>query len=458
MTLRNLVPARIYIVSVLEGLIAAACFTLAVALGRPYDAAVYFEYEAGAVSVGLLAILTVLISYLLDFYRTSDIKSPIAVVLAAGQLIGMLLMANAALAFLQFQLLLRQSEVLMGSAFLFVALIVWRLVARPAIWNAFGAQKVLFVGCSPTTVDIATEFMTDPGRGMAVCGYVVEPGQNPPGKVLGAPHQVADVIRDVAPDRVVVDSTITNPQVLSQLLELTSAGLSVQTSSQAYERVFTRVDCRGLHPYTVLFLEDLKGRPASLAVQSIYTNLLALTGIVIAAPLILLIAVAARLSRPGDVFTAHECVGLHGIPLKLYQFRCEDPDKSLIARLLRRFKLYGLPQIVNVVRGELSLIGPRPEKKEFEAVLHELIPFYAQRQVVRPGIFGWSQLHCDSSDEEDTRLRLEYDLYYIKNVSAALDIYIMLRALRSILSGEHANVTVPAIIPGEDTGVQAGAA
>jgi lipopolysaccharide/colanic/teichoic acid biosynthesis glycosyltransferase len=125
---------------------------------------------------------------------------------------------------------------------------------------------------------------------------------------------------------------------------------------------------------------------------------------------------------------------------------------------LRRFKLYGLPQIVNLVRGELSLLGPRPEKSEFDTVLNELIPYYRQRQVVRPGIFGWSQLHCDPLKEESTRLRLEYDLYYIKNVSVSLDIYIMLRALRSILSGEHTGVTSPAAkIAATDTGVHAGA-
>jgi lipopolysaccharide/colanic/teichoic acid biosynthesis glycosyltransferase len=456
--LRKLISVRIYIVSFLEALIAVACFTAAVFINRTVDAPFFFEFEGGALSVAVLAFLTLVISYLLDFYRRSDIKSPLLVVLDAGQLMGMLLLANAALAFVDFELLLQQIEILLGSGLLLIALICWRLIARPALWSAFGAQSVLFVGWSPTTNDIVAELQANPARGLEMCGYVVEPGQNPPGKTLGSTDRLAEVLGSVSPDRIVVDSTITNPSVLMHLLETASAGTPVQTSSQMYEWMFSRVDCRGLHPYTVLFLEDLKGRPASLAVQSVYTNLLALVAIVVAAPVILLIAVTLRLGRRGPVFAMHECVGLHGIPLNLYQFHCTDEDKSIFGRLLRRFKLYGLPQIVNLVRGELSLLGPRPEKSEFDTVLNELIPYYRQRQVVRPGIFGWSQLHCDPLKEESTRLRLEYDLYYIKNVSVSLDIYIMLRALRSILSGEHTGVTSPAAkIAATDTGVHAGA-
>jgi lipopolysaccharide/colanic/teichoic acid biosynthesis glycosyltransferase len=91
--------------------------------------------------------------------------------------------------------------------------------------------------------------------------------------------------------------------------------------------------------------------------------------------------------------------------------------------------------VVNIVRGEIALIGPRPEHAAFDNQLCELIPFYRQKQSVKPGIFGWSQLHCDSDPWENTLRRFEYDLYYIKHISVPLDMYIVLRALKSVVSG-----------------------
>jgi lipopolysaccharide/colanic/teichoic acid biosynthesis glycosyltransferase len=125
---------------------------------------------------------------------------------------------------------------------------------------------------------------------------------------------------------------------------------------------------------------------------------------------------------------------LHGIPFTLYRFRSAPERNDLLGRVLRRYRIDGLPQVFNIIRGEMSLIGPRAERVEFDAVLHELIPFYRHRQFVKPGIFGWSQLFCDTEREEDTILRLEYDMYYIKHISIVLDAYIIVRALKYLLS------------------------
>jgi lipopolysaccharide/colanic/teichoic acid biosynthesis glycosyltransferase len=147
----------------------------------------------------------------------------------------------------------------------------------------------------------------------------------------------------------------------------------------------------------------------------------------------ILIALLLAVARRGQLMTRRVCVGLHGIPFTVYRFRCGTDG---VSRLLARFKLDGLPQILNVVRGEMALIGPEPERVEFSHVLNELIPFYRQKQTVKPGLIGWSQLHCDADASADALTRLEYDLYYIKHISLVLDAYIAIRALKWILTEE----------------------
>jgi lipopolysaccharide/colanic/teichoic acid biosynthesis glycosyltransferase len=128
----------------------------------------------------------------------------------------------------------------------------------------------------------------------------------------------------------------------------------------------------------------------------------------------------------------YDRLGLKMVPFQLRRFRCRRADGRLTAvgRGLRRLRLDGLPQLLNVIRGEMSLIGPRPHRPEFIPILTEQMPYYAQRHAVRPGILGWSQLNCGyGRPAHDARTALEYDLYYIKHASPALDAYIILHCL-----------------------------
>jgi lipopolysaccharide/colanic/teichoic acid biosynthesis glycosyltransferase len=146
------------------------------------------------------------------------------------------------------------------------------------------------------------------------------------------------------------------------------------------------------------------------------------------------VAVAIKLSSRGPVVEAHECLGLNLMPFTLHRFRCRRADGALTwpGRLLRNLHLDALPQLLNVIRGEMSLVGPRPHRPEFIPVLLEQMPYYGQRHAVRPGIMGWSQLNCDYGRMRDAREALEYDLYYIKHVSPALDAYIILHSLMEV--------------------------
>jgi lipopolysaccharide/colanic/teichoic acid biosynthesis glycosyltransferase len=165
--------------------------------------------------------------------------------------------------------------------------------------------------------------------------------------------------------------------------------------------------------------------------------------------------VAVKLSSPGPILFRQTRVGRNNVPFTLYKFRSmrdnaesttgaiwaveNDPRVTPVGRWLRRLRLDELPQFFNVLRGEMSIVGPRPERPEFVSMLTEKIPYYRQRHSVKPGITGLAQISHKYSDSlEDTITKLEYDLYYIKNLSPALDAYIVFHTIKVMLLGRGA--------------------
>jgi exopolysaccharide biosynthesis polyprenyl glycosylphosphotransferase len=182
----------------------------------------------------------------------------------------------------------------------------------------------------------------------------------------------------------------------------------------------------------------------------VINSLIAAVGLLAALPLMLATAVAVRLSSPGPILYRQVRVGFNGQPFTLYKFRSmradaealtgavwaskDDPRITRVGKVIRRIRFDELPQLFNVIKGEMAIVGPRPERPEFVRALSEQIPYYRQRHCVRPGITGWAQINHKYGDTlEDTIIKLEYDLYYIKNMSFSLDTYIVFHTLKTML-------------------------
>ena len=179
-----------------------------------------------------------------------------------------------------------------------------------------------------------------------------------------------------------------------------------------------------MRPPRFLFGELTPNRQ-NLAIQAIYSNLIVLGMLIVAFPLLLLIMIAMKLTAPSQpVFQRRRCAGFNNVPFTLLRFN----SRTLLGRGLRRLRLEGLPQLLNVVRGEMSLVGPRPKSVEFAKELARQIPYYAERLTVRPGLTGWAQIHSPGAD---ALLELEYDLYYTANLSPGFDFRIIIRSLRA---------------------------
>jgi lipopolysaccharide/colanic/teichoic acid biosynthesis glycosyltransferase len=432
---RKLISARIYVLSFIEAVLALGCYTAAVFIHFPLEAPLYLLYEGGVQHMATMTLIFVVASYLFDSYKQIRVSSRLVSVLQVTNLIGLILVVHAVLAFFNRELIAPQAIILWGSGIALVVLAIWRLYLRPAAWNAIGAQRVLFVGVDPAVERLATVFLEQPSFGRDVRGYVLDreiPADVAP--VLGCYSDLMTIVSKIRPDAVVVSGeTAKGRRILHTLFELRSAGVTVQSASDVYETIFGRVYSRGVEPYSVIFRNELSAGPGSIALQSIYNNLLAVTSVVIMSPVLVLIAVALKLSKRGPVFVKHRCVGLYGQEFARYRFRCDS--SNALGRFLLKTKLEAVPQILNIFRGEMSLIGPRPERAEFSRIIDGMIPFYRQRYSVKPGVMGWSQLQCDTAPSEDTLARVEYDLYYLKHISLVLDAYILLRAVKWIVSG-----------------------
>lgn len=427
---------RLYLLILLEAALAASCFLAAIWFFKPDEFTLYLEFEGGWQRVGAVTATYVVASYLFDFFRQVQVTSRLATTLQFLQLIGMILIVQAVLGSVNPDLNLPQPVGLLGSVLAALVIVPWRLLLRPALWNVFGARRILFVGGGPGLSRLATAFRTQPILGSEVTGVLAAPGSaSDVEPVLGQVSDFREVVARVKPDHIIASSNIEDKSFLRALMNVKASGTMVSTVGQSWELIFGRIYSHDLDPHAVIYRHELDSRPASVALQSIYTNILGLAAVILFLPLMLVIAILLKLTRSGPVFSKVHCIGLHGIPFNMYRFY--SPSRSggdFLSRRLIRFRLEGLPQVINLVRGEIALIGPRAERAEFHNELAELLPFYRQRHHVRPGIFGWSQLHCDPKRLEDTLARVEYDLYYIKHISLLVDAHVAVRALRWILS------------------------
>ncbi len=237
---------------------------------------------------------------------------------------------------------------------------------------------------------------------------------------------------------------------MQDLLDIRFGGVHIEDAADTYEMALRRICSRKIQPSQLIFSSGLGPRPHAIAIQSFYSLVIGVLGLLLFSPLMLLTAAAVRLTSPGPILYRQRRVGINGKIFTVYKFRSmyvdaeartgavwakkDDPRITPIGKWLRKLRLDELPQFWNVVKGDMVIVGPRPERPEFVEILAQQIPYYRQRLAVKPGITGWAQINHKYGDTElDAMIKLEYDLYYIKNVAAALDFYIIFHTVKVML-------------------------
>lgn len=416
-----------------------------------------FLFDAdGLWSIALVVAVILLGLYFADLYDTYRVQSRIELVQQYCLVLGVTFLFQALLNYGRFDsLVLPKWTMVYGSAFALVLTPAWRLTFTGVIRKTVGEQKVLFLGSSPAVREILEEIGKRPELGFVAVGFLDNDEQSPEklngARRLGSMRDLDSVVATERPDVIVVGLAERRGNLpVDRLLELRLSGIFVEDAANTYERVFHRVSTRDLRPSQLIFSAELGPSARSLSFQTAYSLLIGIVGLALTSPVILIVAVLVRLTSPGPVLFRQRRVGHNGALFTMYKFRSmradaeaetgavwsakNDPRVTPLGRWLRKLRLDELPQLFNVVRGEMSIVGPRPERPEFVTILQEKIPYYVQRLCVKPGVTGWAQINYKYGDTiEDTIVKLEYDLYYIKNLSWSLDLFIIFHTAKTML-------------------------
>jgi sugar transferase (PEP-CTERM system associated) len=320
-------------------------------------------------------------------------------------------------------------------------------------------RQVLLVGTGPAARVVAEIIHALPRR-YRLLGCVEPPGEEGARgshsfPIAGRVSELEWILKVEKPDVIVVASEDRNSPLPSALpmdtiLAYKIQGTEVEDWATFYEKVMGKIHIANLQPRWLVFSDGFRAFGIAKALKRVIDVAVALPGSILTALLTPLLALIIKLDSRGPVFYRQERVGEHGRVFSLVKFRTmrldaelatgpvwastDDPRVTRVGRVLRRSRLDELPQFFNVLRGEMSLVGPRPERPAFVAQLQERVPFYGYRHAVKPGITGWAQVRYPyGASLEDGWEKLQYDLYYIKNMSIFLDLIILMQTINVML-------------------------
>ncbi len=445
------VPVVTLLLLVTEVLLIAGAFVAAAFVALP-DAWIFLQSD-GVYSIGLVVLTMVVGFYLHDLYTEIQVQSKVLLVQQLCFITGAAFLLEALVSY-EYPVLRMPLHVMLPGGLLVLLLDYgWRLLFSFYTLQIRGGERLLLVGGSPLLGEIAEQVQKKPALGLQVIGFVDQgnPAEPPGGKYLGPLESLREIVAATHPARIVVGMIERRNRLpVAELLDLRFSGNIVEEAATAYERICGRVPVRELRPSQLIYSGDTVRLRHALMYQKATNLVVALMGLVVAAPLMLLTALAVRLTSPGPVLYRQVRVGMGGKPFVLFKFRSmrsdaeaatgavwavkNDPRVTPVGRIIRKIRFDELPQLFNVLKGEMSIVGPRPERPEFVKTLVEQIPYYRQRHAVRPGITGWAQINYKYGDTlEDTIVKLEYDLYYIKHISVSLDAYIIFHTLKAML-------------------------
>jgi sugar transferase (PEP-CTERM system associated) len=418
------------------------------------DPLISLLYEGGLLRTAFVTLTILLGIYFNDLYEDLQVVSTIELLQKFCLSIGLAFLAQALVGYGRLNVSLPRWQMVYGSAILLVVLPSLRVAYARALLQGTGGQRTLFLGTGALLREVASGIRLRPQFGVDPAGYMDDAECDPACPDLGPYLGPISRMREVAAERR-IELIITGLAErrgrlpVQDLLELRLAGTMVEEAGTMSERIFGRISVSSLRPSDLIYSSSLGPGRMSLMLRDLYSWVIAVVALIIAAPVMLAVAILVKVTSPGPAIYRQCRVGVRGSEFFLYKFRSmvataekagaqwaakNDPRVTPLGKWLRRLRLDELPQLFNVVRGDMAIVGPRPERPEFVKTLAEAIPFYHQRHCVKPGITGWAQINHNYSDSvEDTVTKIEFDLYYIKHVSPSLDAYIMFQTAKVML-------------------------
>ena len=419
------------------------------------------DLAANLWKIGLVTVVCQLCLYYNDFYDLTLMHSSRELIVRLLQAVGAASIVLAALYFMMPSLMIGDG-IFVSALFVFVVGILgWRLLFNQLTGSLKLQERVLVVGTGETARKVVRQILSQREFAYRVIGFIdddasrigeriVNPG------IVGTPADMAELIERHQIDRIIVGLPDRRGKLpIEELLRAKMAGIRVEDATTTYERVTGKILIDDLRPSWLIFSEGFRvSRMTRWMKRSIDLTLSLILG-VLSFPLMVLTAIAIALESGLPVLYRQERVGENGRAFTLSKFRsmrtdaekdgtpiwARDKDERVtrVGRFIRTTRLDELPQIWNVLRGDMSFVGPRPERPFFVAELAKAIPFYQQRHAVKPGLTGWAQVkYRYGASLEDAREKLRYDLYYIKHLSVFFDLTIVFDTVKVVLFGKGA--------------------
>jgi len=409
----------------------------------------------------LLIVVTVQLSlYYFDLYDLKIFRRNFELSIRLLQSLGVSSILLAILYYLFPFLIVGRGIFLISLGFMGAVIVSWRVIYNHILRTKQLDQRIMIVGSGQLAKNIAIEIIDKADTGFNVIGFITDNPErigeklvNP--SVIGDQSQILKIAMKEKVNRIIVALEERRGKFPEdQLLSCRMRGIPVEDGIEFYEHLTGRLQVESLRPSVLIFSNGFKKSKLTMWTKRVVGFSLSFIGLVLLSPLILMISILIKIESRGPIFYRQKRVGENGKVFKLIKFRsmvvnaetngpvwAEANDKRItrVGRWIRKWRLDEIPQMFNVLKGDMSFVGPRPERPYFVETLRREIPYYDRRFSVKPGITGWAQIKYQyGASKEDALEKLKYDLYYIKNLSPLFDLLIIFETIKVVLFGKGA--------------------
>ncbi len=443
-------PNRIIILVLTDALIVSGCFLLATFLILGPDSFIALNYEYGNLKLLLLTGTTLLIAHYCDLYETQLVADRRESYFRILFVLGFLCIIFSFLIFFFPAVSMSRYVFPLGFIFLACSLLLWRKVYGWIITKSIFREGIYVLGAGEYARSVVQHIESRKDLGMEVRGWDGISSTKEERRRSAAENLARLNAEHLKINRIIIAMEDRRGELpVLELLVLRLQGVLVEEAGPFLERLSGTIQLDGLRPSSFLFSEGFRVKPSQQLMRRVVSFTAATIGLLLFLPFFPFVVLAMRIESNGPIFFRQTRVGLGGKHFTVYKFRSmvqnaevdgakwaqqNDPRVTSIGRFMRKTRADEIPQLWNVLRGDMGLVGPRPERPEFVPWLSEQIPYYDMRHMIRPGLTGWAQVRFKYGVTlEDSRKKLQYDLYYVKHMSLGLDLLIMFETIKTIV-------------------------
>lgn len=443
-------PIRTILLLMSEMLIVGGSFLLAAVIILGPDTSLVLNYEYGALKIAGVTGLTLLFSYYFDLYEPETISARWEIYFRILLVLGFVSIFLSVLFYLFPSVAIAGYVLPLGFGLLTASLLLWRSAYGWIISRSVFRERIYILGAGDFASNVISTIRSRKDGSIEIVGW-----DQPSADRAARKESFTSALQGFQGpnpkiDRVVIALEDRRDELpLRELLRLRFDGVIIEEAASLLERYTGKLHLDHLRPSSFIHADGFRIKPSQQILRRIVSTLAAAVGLLLFLPVFPIIVFLIRLSSPGPIFFRQTRVGLRGNPFTVLKFRTmrqdaesagaqwaarNDPRVTRIGKFMRKSRIDEIPQLWNVLRGDMGFVGPRPERPEFVPLLSQEMPYYHLRHTIRPGLTGWAQVRYGYGGSlEESRHKLEYDLYYLKHMSLGLDLLIMFETIKTVV-------------------------